>query len=311
MRRSICREVGVNFSVGTSAGMLRAMRRRRLKKPRIAIVGAGSLGSALATSLHNAGYRVEEIVARAKPSSQRRAQSLAKRVGARVVTIGKVPIQSDVIWLLVPDREIRRNAEMLARSGEWKGKVVFHSSGALSSQELRDLQRRGVAVASVHPMMTFVAGVVPELAGVPFALEGDGVAVRVARRIVKALGGESFDIDVRRKPAYHAWGAFASPLLLSLWVTAERAAELAGISRANARSKMLPIIRQTLANYAERGPAHAFSGPIIRGDAATLEKNLKALQRLPEARNVYLALARSAVSNLPAKNRTKLRRTLH
>jgi predicted short-subunit dehydrogenase-like oxidoreductase (DUF2520 family) len=291
--------------------MLRAMTRKGVKKPSIAIVGAGSLGSALAVSLSKAGYRVTEVVGRGSRSSQRRAQSLARRVGARVVTVGKDPIQSDVVWLLVPDREIRHCAETLVGFGEWRRKVVFHSSGALSSRELRSLQRRGAAVASVHPMMTFVASVVPELAGVPFAVEGDGLAVQAARRIVKALGGESFDIDKRRKPAYHAWGAFASPLLLSLWVTAERAAELAGISRENARSKMLPIIRQTLANYAERGPEHAFSGPLIRGDVATLEKNLKALQRLPEVRNVYLALARSAVSNLPAKNRTKLRRTLH
>jgi predicted short-subunit dehydrogenase-like oxidoreductase (DUF2520 family) len=195
----------------------------------------------------------------------------------------------------------------LSRSGEWKEKVVFHSSGALSSRELRALQKRGASVASVHPMMTFVAGVVPDLAGVPFAIEGDLVAVQAARRIVKYLRGEALSIDEKHKAAYHAWGAFASPLLLSLWVTAERAAELAGISRIDARRKMLPIIRQTLANYAARGPEHAFSGPIIRGDVATLQKNLKALRRLPEVRNVYLALARSAVSNLPAKNRTRLR----
>jgi predicted short-subunit dehydrogenase-like oxidoreductase (DUF2520 family) len=296
-----------SFSPSASAGMLRAMTRRGVKKPNIAIVGAGSLGSALATSLDKAGCRVAEIVARAKPASRRRAQSLAKRVGARVLTIGKDSIQSDVIWLLVPDREIRRSAEVLSHSGEWKGKVVFHSSGALSSGELRALQRRGAAVASVHPMMTFVAGVVPNLAAVPFAIEGDVVAMKAARRIVKDLGGEAFAIREKHKPAYHAWGAFASPLLLSLWVTAERAAELAGISRIEARRKMLPIIRQTLANYAARGPDRAFSGPIIRGDAATLQKNLSALRRLPEVRDVYLALARSAVSNLPAKKRTMLR----
>lgn len=291
--------------------MLRAMTRKGGWKPSITIVGAGSLGSALAVSLSKAGYRVTEVVARGSRSSQRRAQLLARRVGARVVAVGKDPIQSDVVWLLVPDREIRRCAETLAGSGEWRHKVVFHSSGALSSGELRPLQRRGATVASVHPMMTFVAGVVPDLAGVPFAIEGDVLAVQAAQRIVKDLGGEAFEIHEKHKPAYHAWGAFASPLLLSLWVTAERAAELAGISRRNARRKMLPIIRQTLANYAGRGPEHAFSGPIIRGDVATLVKNLKALRRLPEARNVYLALARSAVSNLPAKNRTKLRRTLH
>jgi predicted short-subunit dehydrogenase-like oxidoreductase (DUF2520 family) len=159
--------------------------------------------------------------------------------------------------------------------------------------------------------MTFVAGVVPDLAGVPFAVEGDLPAVREARGIVHAMGGDAFAIQEKHKAVYHAWGALASPLLLSLWVTAERVAELAGVQRADARKRMLPIIRQTLANYAERGPDHAFSGPIIRGDAATLQKHLRALGRLPDVRDVYLALARSAVRRLPAKNRGALRRNLN
>jgi predicted short-subunit dehydrogenase-like oxidoreductase (DUF2520 family) len=158
--------------------------------------------------------------------------------------------------------------------------------------------------------MTFVPGVVPEFADVPFAVEGDASAVRLARRIARDLGGRAFAIDKKYKPAYHAWGAFASPLLLSLLVTAERVAAVAGVPREIARTRMLPIIRQTLANYAKRGPAGAFSGPIIRGDAATLEKHLRVLRRVPEAREVYLALARSALKNLPAKNKQQLRKVL-
>ncbi len=158
--------------------------------------------------------------------------------------------------------------------------------------------------------MTFVPGVAPSLRGVPFAVEGDPAAERAARQIARDLGGETFVIHKRDKPAYHAWGAFASPLLLSALVTAERVAGAAGIPRTAARTMMLPMIRQTLANYAEHGPERAFSGPIIRGDAATLEKHLRILRRVPEAREVYLALARSAVKNLPGKNKKQLRKML-
>jgi predicted short-subunit dehydrogenase-like oxidoreductase (DUF2520 family) len=282
------------------------MNGKRKEKPSIAIVGAGSLGSALAVLLRRAGYCLGEVVARAKPASRRRAQQLAKRVGARVVTIGKDAIQSDLVWLCVPDREIRVCAETLVHSGEWKGKVVFHSSGAISSRELRVLWKRGAAVASVHPMMTFVADVVPDLAGVPFAMEGNAAAVGTAKWIIRDLGGQSFAIEEKRKAAYHAWGAFASPLLIALLVTTERVAGGAGLSRVEARRRMLPIIRQTLANYVGRGPENSFSGPIIRGDASTLMKHLRLLRKLPDARNVYLALARSALRNLPAKNRKQL-----
>lgn len=275
----------------------------------IAIVGAGSLGQALAVRLDEAGYRVKEVAGRGG-ASQRRARALARRVGARAVVVGRDDIRASVVWLCVPDRAIRGCAEALAGNGDWVGRVVLHSSGALSSDELKALEKRGAATASVHPLMTFVSGVVPGLAQVPFAVEGDPRAVKVARSIVRDLGGVVFAIRKGNKAAYHAWGAFASPLLLATLVTAEEVAGVAGIGRAEARRRMLPIVRQTIANYASRGPAGAFSGPIIRGDAAILEKHLRVLRRVPEARAVYLALARAALKNLPAKNKIQLRRVL-
>ena len=72
---------------------------------------------------------------------------------------------------------------------------------------------------------------------------------------------------------------------------------------------MLPILNQTLANYATLGPAKAFSGPIVRGDAEVCARQLAALKRIPEARRVYLALALSALRFLPTKNRAELRRS--
>ncbi len=156
-------------------------------------------------------------------------------------------------------------------------------------------------------MMTFVSGSIPSLKGVPFAVEGDAAAVRVARQIVKCLGGEAFTIRKQHKAAYHAWGAFASPLLVATLVTAEQLARSIGLSAAQARNRMLPIVRQTIANYEALGPAGAFSGPIVRGDAEVVRKHLQVLRNAPEARDVYLALARAALRYLPAQNRAKLK----
>ena len=165
-------------------------------------------------------------------------------------------------------------------------------------------------MASVHPLMTFVPGSRPSLSGVPFAVEGDVAAVRVARRIVRDLGGEAFVIPAARKAAYHAWATLTSPLLLAFLVTLEDAAVAAGLTRDDSRRKSLPIIRQTLENYARLGPNDSFSGPIIRGDVETVAKHLAALSKYPWAREVYVALARSALRRLPAKNRKHLSRLL-
>ncbi len=158
--------------------------------------------------------------------------------------------------------------------------------------------------------MTFVRGSRPSLAGVPFAVEGDAVAVRKARRIVDDLGGTSYSIRKADKPAYHAWGAFASPLLTSLLASSERVAELAGVERKSAHRRMIPILLQTLANYASFSGPGAFSGPIVRGDIDTVRKHLRVLRKAPAVHDVYLALSRAALDYLPAKNKKALRRLL-
>lgn len=279
-------------------------------KARIAIVGPGRLGRALALELRRAGYTISEIVSRNRARSRQKARQFARKVRAHASTEDNAHLDADVVWFCVPDREIASVASQLASVVDWKGKTAFHSSGALASEELNVLRRRGAAVASVHPLMTFVAGSIPSLRCVPFAVEGDAMALRAVRRVVRDLGGETFIIRRRHKAAYHAWGAFVSPLLVATLVTAEQVARTAGLSAVQARKRMLPIVRQTIANYEALGPAGAFSGPIVRGDAEIVRKHLQVLGRASVVRDVYLGLARAALRYLPVRNRKELEKVL-
>lgn len=279
-------------------------------KPKIVIVGPGRLGSALTLELSRVGYKISEIVSRNGAGSRRKAHQLARKVGACVSTGGNARLDADLVWFCVPDREIAAVSRLLAPATDWKRKTAFHASGALASSELNVLRKRGAVVASVHPLMTFVHRSSPSLKGVPFAVEGDPAAVRMARRIARDLGGETFTIRKQHKAAYHAGGAFTSPLLVAVLATAERLARSAGLSAAQARKNMLPIVRQTIANYDAFGAAGAFSGPIVRGDAETVRQHLRVLKKVPEARDIYLALARAALRYLPVRNRKELQELL-
>src|SRR5258708_3410897 len=195
-------------------------------KPRIAIVGAGNLGSALARALHRAGFVVDAVITRSDRASLGKARSLAKKGGG--IAVRPDQIKADVVWLCVPDGEIANAARALAGKMDWKGKVALHSSGALTSDELEAVRKRGAAVASAHPLMTFVRGSRPALVDVPFAIEGDRNAARAAQRIVGDLGGRAYSIRKPDKVAYHAWGTFASPLLTALLATTEYVDAAAG-----------------------------------------------------------------------------------
>jgi predicted short-subunit dehydrogenase-like oxidoreductase (DUF2520 family) len=278
-------------------------------KARIAIVGAGRLGTALARRLKRAGYTITEIIHHRSVAKQP-TRLLARKVRAHLSPIADAQLNANVIWFCVPDREIAEAARALVNHRDWMGTIAFHSSGALTSSELDVLRQRGASVASVHPLMTFVAGTVSSLQGVSFALEGDSRALRIGKKIARDLGGEPFHVKAGNKVAYHAWGAFISPLLVALLVNAEQVARAAGISAPQARKKMLPILRQTIENYRRLGPAGAFSGPLVRGDAEIVRKHLQVLRKIPGARKVYIELAETALRQLPVENPQNIKRAL-
>ncbi len=272
----------------------------------VTLVGAGNLAQAIGPALKKAGYRVKQVVARNNPESTRRARALARKVGAAVVRIEDATPASQVIWICHTDDALASTAKLLARKSGWRGRIVLHSSGALTSDVLKPLKRAGAHTASLHPMMTFVPGTAPKLAGVPFAVEGDKQAVAAAKQIVKGLGAEVFEIKGSAKVLYHALGSFSSPLVVATLVTAERVGQGAGLTIAQTRKIIAPILQQTMNNYLKGGPAAAFSGPIKRGDIETVRRHIRELKRVPLGQEVYRALVRSALRDLPSKRKKEL-----
>jgi predicted short-subunit dehydrogenase-like oxidoreductase (DUF2520 family) len=274
---------------------------RGVERTSISIVGAGRFGTALAERLNEAGYSIPEIVVRGNVRRDH-WRRLARKVGARLVAIQDAELTADVIWLCVPDAEISSAADRL-QARNWAGKTAFHSSGVMTCDVLGELRERGGLIASVHPLTTFVSGSVPQLAGVPFAIEGDRGATLMAGQIVRRLHGRPIPIRKEDKIAYHTFATMVCPLLVSLLAAAERTAALSGISAGEARQRMMPILRQTLANYENLGPAKAFSGPIVRGDVETIRRHLEVVQGLPRVKGAYAALAQAALEFLPSRNR--------
>jgi len=281
------------------------------QKKKVAIVGVGSLGRVLALALHAAGYTVTEIISRDAAKSRRQAAGLALAIGARPATTNSAILDADVIWFCVPDDAIAATArELASKHRDLTGKTILHSSGALPASELAPLKRRGAAIASAHPMNTYVSDSKPCFDGTPFAIEGDAAALRTAEVIVRDLNGSSevIRISPKQKPLYHALGSFSSPLLVSLLSAAEGVAKKAGIARPQAVTGK--ILRQTLENYLQKGAEESFSGPIKRGDIATVKKHLTALKKVPAAREIYIALAKNALARLPVKRAAELRKLL-
>ncbi len=200
---------------------------------RVAIVGRGRLGSALATALSVAGVELIGPLGR-----------------------GATPRDTDAVLLCVPDAEIARAAALIARD-----QLVGHCSGATRLDPLAPHE-----AFSLHPLMTVTAdGAV--FAGAGAAIAGSTPrALSVASALAEVLGMHAVEIAESDRAAYHAAASIASNFLITLEAAAQRLAATAGADR----ELLVPLVRATVENWATLGARRALTGPVARGDELTV-----------------------------------------
>jgi predicted short-subunit dehydrogenase-like oxidoreductase (DUF2520 family) len=265
----------------------------------LAIVGAGRVGRAFGRLLRELGWKIGVVVTRSEASSRRAVRFIG--TGKPHGRLTRQLLLSQVILISTPDDAVSGVARELARMGaeELRGKVVLHTSGAQDSRVLAPMKECGAVVGSMHPLQSFSGVGVPDLAGKVFAVEGDVVAVRVARQIARALGGSPVKIGAGKKVLYHAAAALAAGHVLALMEAATQLLISLGMKRPEATRALLALTRQVLENFERVGPRAAWTGPLARGDYRTVELHLRALHdSREEVAFAYEALNRLAVRML-------------
>ncbi|MDX6446211.1 MAG: hypothetical protein QOH71_3285 [Blastocatellia bacterium] len=273
------------------------------------------MGTALGLALKAIGYKIEVVVARRPGSAVRAARTIGPDTLAlstrQLSRLNKDQIdrlnRCSVVLIATPDDAIAAVAGQLAEiltlpsgPGERTRRVALHTSGALASDVLRPMRRANFAVGSLHPLVSISesrAGA-RVLTQAFFSIEGDPVAVRAGKSLVKALGGESFLIDSDRKALYHAAALTASPNMTALFDIAVEMLGVCGLKPGRARRILLPLVESTIANLAKQDAAGALTGTFKRGDKATVLKHLAALKdaNLPEALRAYVVLGQRSIS---------------
>ncbi|MFC8683465.1 DUF2520 domain-containing protein [Microbacterium ureisolvens] len=229
---------------------------------RVAIVGDGRVGRAVASALHAAGVEVHGPLGR-----------------------GATAADAQVVLLAVPDAEIGAAAAAIA-----PGALVGHFSGATTLEPLAPHEALGI-----HPLTTVVAST--SFDGVPAAVAGSTArALETALALAGVLGMEPFEVHDDDRAAYHAAASIASNFLVTLESFAEDLAATAGVPR----EALGPLVRATVANWQAHGAA-ALTGPIARGDDAVVERQRAAVhERLPERAALFEALV-SATQELAGR----------
>jgi len=249
------------------------------------LVGAGHVGKVLGRLFAHSGVlNVQDVLTR----SQASAQAAVDFVKAGQACADIAALRPADIWLLaVSDDQIAPMAAALAQAQQDKLRdaVVFHCSGAKASNELQALRDRGALVASMHPIRSFADpdAVARDFAGTYCGTEGDAAALALLIPAFEAIGARPVPIDAAAKTVYHAAAVFASNYLTTVLDAALRAYQAAGVPEPVARELARPLASETMANVFRLGPAAALSGPVARGDHATVARQQQALLEWDEA----------------------------
>jgi len=261
---------------------------------RAALVGPGRLGTLLAHALTAAGTPVVRV---AGGSDASRARLRAGLAGVRDVPLEEVTGGVSLVVIATPDAAIAGVVDRLVRADVLdESHGVVHLAGVHGLEPLRRAGLAGARIAAIHPAMTAPAGATD-----PAALHGVAWAVTTgsgdrawARRLVEDLGGDPFDVSEADRVRYHAALALASNAVGAAVVAARRILQGAGIE--DPARLLVPVARASVAAAAAVG-APALTGPIVRGDVATVRAHLAALEPdHVEVADAYRDLSRAVLS---------------
>ncbi len=262
-----------------------------MNQPTIALIGPGRAGSVLVRALHRAGYPIAAVHGR-RPEP---AQALAKEVGARATRTSAGALDlAELTILAVPDAAVADLARDLAEAQcSSAGKSVVHTSGAQDRTPLTPLKLAGLRTGVFHPLQGFNPSpdAVRNLPGTLFGIDADGALRATLDQLARDLGGEPFDLAGVDRGRYHAAAALLSNFTVTLFYEAEGLMEQAGLHPAIARRGLIALLRGTLHNLNQGEVANALTGPLARGDAATIQRHLEALKMDRDLQRLYRRLA--------------------
>ncbi len=265
--------------------------------PSTLVIGPGRLGATLARALDARGWPLAAVAGRRVAA----LGALAKRLRGEVRTgpVEELDGCYDLVLLAVADDAIGEQAEVLAASALVEaGTVVLHHSGVHGSEVLAPLAARGVATGSMHPLQTFpdAESGLARLAGSHWFCEGDDAALALSAKLVNVLEGHHHVIAAADKALYHASAAIACNYLTVLLDAALETASVAGLPPRDMMTALYPLVRAALDNALQTGPRETLTGPVSRGDVATVDRHLEALSSMPGLDALYRVLGQRAVA---------------
>lgn len=273
------------------------------------IIGAGRLGKNVALALVKSGQASLGGVCN---QNTVRAELAIRQIGCGIAVecLEDLPA-ANLTFITTPDDSITRIVRDLVKKKSLSfGSLVVHCSGVLNSDILSPLREQGCHIASFHPLKAFRDGAMQAdvFNRCDCVLEGDSEALEILIPMVRLLGANPVTINAEKKASYHAAAVMASNYLVTLAANAVELFLQAGMDAVQAKDIVDHLMQGSLDNIRQSPTmASALTGPLMRGDSATISQHLAALEN-SQTRTLYEAAAYATLSltNLSDKNKAEI-----
>ncbi|QGU00510.1 Ketopantoate reductase PanG [Candidatus Syntrophocurvum alkaliphilum] len=259
-----------------------------MNNKKVGIIGAGVVGTAVGVVLGKKGWDITAVYD-INPES---IKKFSEHVKCQEMALPQEVSRSvDILFITTSDSAIYDAVDTLVGHKAFhKGQIVIHMSGAQSSEVLDKAKEFGANVLSIHPLQSFASPdmAILNLPGSIFSIEGDEKVHEIGEAIVNDLEGESFVIDRKAKPLYHAGACVVSNYLVTIIDFGVKLLESTGIPKPMATKALMPLVNGTVNNIENIGIPKALTGPIARGDITTITKHVDCLEEMaPEFMKLY------------------------
>ncbi|MPZ69668.1 MAG: DUF2520 domain-containing protein [Actinobacteria bacterium] len=235
------------------------------------LAGAGRVGTATAVLLSAAGHAPVGVASRTPASAERAAGLL----GTDVYPFEDLP-GADVVLIGAGDDSIEEVASLLAPD---HGSVAIHFAGSLDLTILRSLTSAGAGAAALHPVQACpsVEAAIERIPGSAWGVTcSEGLEEWAAAVISDDLRGTAYPVAPQDRAAWHAASVVSANGISALLSAGERILSSIGVS--DPIEVLGPLAAGSIANARDAGGGTAtLTGPVVRGEIATVERHLNGL----------------------------------
>ncbi|MFC1919054.1 Rossmann-like and DUF2520 domain-containing protein [Chloroflexota bacterium] len=268
---------------------------------KVGFIGAGTVGTALATRLSGKGYPIAAVSGRSYTSAEKLAQTIS---GCQAASSNQaVADAAGLVFITTPDGAIGPVASEI----QWHyGQSVVHCSGADSTAVLEPARKMGALTGAFHPLQTFasVKQAIENIPGSTFAIEAEEPLLNTLKEMATTLDGQWIELKAGDKVLYHAAAVIACNYMVTLIKLATDLWQTFNVPPHQATKALMPLLRGTLNNIDNVGIPQCLTGPIARGDTGTIRKHIEAFGKsAPYVLSTYRELGLQTIPVALAKGK--------